>query len=148
MHAEVQLLIGISRDESRLFNAFKGHPTLSDAGLLDTQQALCKVPEAKSRAIVSTFSASCETVRLGFANEQLHDAVASVQKWRMPAARFAASHLAAVYHHFFERESSALREALGACHALEIPVFLLLSRHLPKTVLRAGARRLAIWPGR
>ena len=96
VHAEVQLLIRINRDESRLFNALKGHPVLSDAGLLDTQQALCKVPEAKSRAIGSTFSASCETAGLGFANEQLHDAVASVQKWRMPAARFAASHLAPV----------------------------------------------------
>ena len=118
---DVPLLIGTNRDESRLFNVFRGRPELGDAELVAGVGALCAVQPDEASSILRTFRDSRAQAGLGTDNHALYDAVATVRAFRLPSARFATVHRALVYQYLFDWESPAMRGALGSCHALEMP---------------------------
>jgi para-nitrobenzyl esterase len=117
--AGVELLIGTTRDEWRLFQFLDGGlAKLDHAGLVKRLSA--QHPTADAAAIVEVYRAG----RPGARPADLLFAIATDRVFRIPAIRVAearAPHPGDTFMYRFDWESPALGGALGACHAIEIP---------------------------
>jgi len=117
--AAVDLLIGTTRDEWRLFQFLDpGLAKLELPGLVERLAA--QVPGANAAALV-------EVYRLARPAARPHDQLFAIETdrvFRIPAIRVAEArhpHPTATFAYRFDWESPALGGALGACHAVEIP---------------------------
>ncbi|MGD8858527.1 MAG: carboxylesterase family protein [Myxococcales bacterium] len=126
--AEVPLIIGTNRDEMNLFTM----PLLKtiDEPMDDARavEVLRSQIPARARegapALLAAYRNSREARGLRSGNRALLGAIQSDLRFRIPATRYADAYLQrqpATFMYFFEQESPAMRGALGACHALEIP---------------------------
>ncbi|MDB4986599.1 MAG: Carboxylic ester hydrolase [Myxococcaceae bacterium] len=124
----VPLIIGTNRDEWNLF-ALATLPDwerpLEDADLL--ARLVRKLPPAaggSAAAIIETYRSSRRERALPYGNRALLRAIEGDYRFRIPSLRFAELYRELspeTYVYLFTYESPALRGALGACHALELP---------------------------
>src|SRR5262245_2547741 len=117
--AGVELLIGTTRDEWRLFQFLDaGLGKLDDEGLV--KRIAARDPAADARAIAEVYRAARPTARPA----DLLFAVETDRVFRVPAIRVAearAPHPGDTFMYRFDWESPALGGALGACHAIDLP---------------------------
>jgi para-nitrobenzyl esterase len=123
--ARVPLVIGTNRDEWNLFEI----PTRTDAEpVSDVVAALARrgfpaPPEAIPR-FLEVYRTSRAQKNLPHHDRALRRALLGDFRFRIPSTRFAEVHAARglpTYAYLFTYGSPALRGALGACHALELP---------------------------
>lgn len=121
---EIQLMVGTTRDEWRLFTfAMRSHRSLTEDALLGRlgsrlRRAGAKDPEAATKRLLEVYAPP------GRAPWETFDAVETDRLFRRPAVELLeaqAAHQPATYAYLFSWPSPAGRGALGACHAIEIP---------------------------
>jgi para-nitrobenzyl esterase len=114
----VPLLVGTTRDEARLFNAF--NPRLADP----TDEQLMRLASGafgdRTEHAIAVYRAHYE----GASNYELFnavhtDAIFRAPAWRLAAARSQARHPTWMY--WFTWATSAFDGRLGSCHALDVP---------------------------
>jgi para-nitrobenzyl esterase len=123
--ARVPLVIGTNRDEWNLFE----FPTPTDAEPLpDLVAGLAakglRAPPEAIQQLLDVYRASRAEKGLPHHDRALRRALLGDLRFRIPSVRFADAHSARglpTYAYLFTHESRALRGALGACHALELP---------------------------
>jgi len=123
----VPLIIGTNRDEWNLF-ALATLPEwdkpFDDAELIAKVQRKLPLDAAdRAAALVDHYRASRRQRALPYGNRALLRAIEGDHRFRIPSLRFAEQYasIAETYVYMFTYESPALRGALGACHALELP---------------------------
>lgn len=126
--AQVPLLIGSNRDEWNLF-ALASLPQwdkpLDDSELV--ARVARKLPASAAGAangLLDAYRTSRRERGLAYGNRALLRAFEGDLRFRMPSLRFAelySERVADTFVYLFTYESPALRGALGACHALELP---------------------------
>ncbi len=123
--ARVPLVIGTNRDEWNLFEL----PTPTDAEPLPdlaaglASKGLPGPPEAIQQ-LLDVYRTSRAERNLPHHDRALRRALLGDLRFRIPSIRFAEAHAARglpAYAYLFTHASRALRGALGACHALELP---------------------------
>lgn len=118
--ADIPVLIGSNRDETKLFVAMtKRAPIDSDRLLADVRAAIPKASESAARDLIEVYLASRRTKGLRHDNLDIVDAIRSDLMFTLPTIRFAAAQGARRY--LFTHASPARGGGLGACHALEMP---------------------------
>lgn len=124
--AAVPLVLGTNRDEWNLFEPPKGEkgravedivPAVLSRGF--PKQHVARIPE-----VFECYRSS--RARLGLPSDDwaILRAIAGDTRFRIPTIRFAEVHSnrrLPTYMYLFTHESPAMRGALGACHALELP---------------------------
>ena len=126
--AQVPLVIGTNRDEINLFVM----PLLRDLDKPMSDEQACAVlarelprgSEASVPGLLATYRQSRSARGLPHGNRALLGAIQSDLRFRVPSIRFAEAYRAAqsaTFMYLFCYESPAMRGALRACHALEIP---------------------------
>jgi para-nitrobenzyl esterase len=126
--AQVPLIIGTNRDEINLFVM----PLLRDLDKPMSDEQACAVlarelpRHAADRVpgLLATYRESRSARGLPHGNRALLGAIQSDFRFRIPAIRYAEAYRAqqaATFMYLFCYESPAMRGALRACHALEIP---------------------------
>jgi para-nitrobenzyl esterase len=125
--ARVPLFIGSNRDEWNLFDLPTG-PATADEPSFDATSALAgaglPLPAAQARAMLGVYRRSRTALGLPHDERSLFRAIVGDYRFRIPSVRFAESHVRRglpTYMYLFTHASPALRGALGACHALELP---------------------------
>jgi para-nitrobenzyl esterase len=121
---DVELLVGTTRDETKLFRmgAVDAAP-LDEARLLRRVRGMLGRHESDAERVIESY----RTARAGRAStdpSELLDAIESDRSFRLPAIRLAEAqhaHQPDTFMYLFSWESPARRGALGACHALELP---------------------------
>jgi para-nitrobenzyl esterase len=120
--ADIDLLIGTTRDEWKLFGFLDpGLAQLDEAGLV-ARLAPQVGGEGAAGKVVAAYRTSREGERA--APKELFFAIETDRVFRIPAIRLAEAqqrHRDAVYMYLFEWESPMMGGALGACHAIELP---------------------------
>jgi para-nitrobenzyl esterase len=127
--ATVPLLIGTNRDEWNLFEPplKNSSPESADASALAAALRERGFPENRQDRIpelVATYRQSRSQKALPHDDGAIIRAVAGDIRFRIPSIRFAEAHVErglSAHMYFFTHGSPALRGALGACHALELP---------------------------
>lgn len=97
---------------------------MTEQSLRDAVRRMLNADDAAARDVIEAFRQSRSGYGLPTGSDHIHDGIQSVLRMRLPTARFAAhhaSHQPATWHYLFDWESPAMRGALGACHALEMP---------------------------
>jgi para-nitrobenzyl esterase len=126
--ARVPLVIGFNRDEWNLFEIMNAaewsKPLDVSAALQRLERRL--VPGAAGRAaeLLEAYRASRTALGLPHDNRALVRAIEGDQRFGIPTLRFAELYAARgvpTFVYRFTYSSPALRGALGACHALELP---------------------------
>jgi para-nitrobenzyl esterase len=122
------LLIGTNRDEWNLFDAPNivrwGEPLAREELLAQVQRRLPSATSGQLAQLVDAYAASRAAHGLPHDARALLRAIDGDLRFRVPSLRFAEAYLAPdvpVYMYLFNYASPALRGALGACHALELP---------------------------
>ncbi|MBW2062680.1 MAG: carboxylesterase/lipase family protein [Deltaproteobacteria bacterium] len=133
----IPLMAGTNRDEMKLFKDHKNVKPISDEELEQIAQTL-RPPGALASAadMVAVYKRSRAAHRLPIDNVDICDAMVSDVRFRIPCTRLAEAHGDA-YLYLFTWESPAMRGALGACHALELP-FVFGTLHHPMQERFAG----------
>ncbi|MGD9705682.1 MAG: carboxylesterase/lipase family protein [Acidimicrobiia bacterium] len=116
--APIPVVLGSTRDEMQLFNAFDHRlADLTDNGLrTEFERRL----GARTTEAIATYRA----LRPGATNGQLASAVQTDETFRVPARRLAearAEQAAPTWMYWFTWASPAFGGALGSCHGLDIP---------------------------
>lgn len=122
--ADIPLLIGTNRDESKLFNAVPNRQPLNDAQLYQQVQQLLSCDEDTAGNMIQLFTKSRSDHELPTSNHDLVDAMQTLVNFRLPGNRIAeyqSRHQPKTFHYLFTWESPARRGDLGSCHALEMP---------------------------
>jgi para-nitrobenzyl esterase len=126
--AHMPLVIGTNRDEWNLFDAGNiakwNKPLSDDVALGILRSGLPDSAGDRAPAILEVYRSSRTAARLPNDNRALLRAVDGDRRFRIASVRFAeayAAHCPATYMYLFTHESPALRGALGACHALDLP---------------------------
>lgn len=126
--ANVPLVIGTNRDEINLFLGpalKKLSEPIEDATLLEgVQNLIPATPEPRLRALLELYRRTRSARGLPHTDRALLAALGSDAFWRIPTHRFADAyrlHQPATFLYLFTYGSPAMRGALGACHALELP---------------------------
>jgi para-nitrobenzyl esterase len=117
--AGVDLLIGTTRDEWRLFQFLDPSLAKLDEAGLEARLA-AQHPGADAAALLATY----RRLRPAARPQDLLFAIETDRVFRIPAIRVAEARAAqpgATYLYRFDWESPALGGALGACHAVELP---------------------------
>jgi para-nitrobenzyl esterase len=126
--AEVPFIIGTTRDELNLFTM----PLLRDLDKpMPDEKAISilsrdfpKQPVERVGALLEAYRSARKQRGLPHSNRALIGAVQTDQRFRMPSIQFAEAYGARqpnTFMYLFTYESPAMRGALRACHALEIP---------------------------
>jgi para-nitrobenzyl esterase len=122
------MLIGTNRDEWNLFAAGalpQWSQPLSEAEAIESLRS--ELPRVDPERLTGLFNAYRESRKrrgLPHDNRALLRAIAGDQRFRIPSIRFADAYAAQcpeTFMYLFTHESPALRGALGACHALDLP---------------------------
>ena len=121
---EIPLLVGTTRDETRLFGALPRAPM--DDAQLEQQVRGMLPPAAAERAgeLIATYRESRALRKLPCQNSDIADAVATASRFRIPATRLCeaqVAHQPKTFLYQFDWESPARGGQLGACHGLEVP---------------------------
>jgi len=126
--ANVPLVIGTNRDEMNLFNMQmlrELDKPMDDVRALDVIGRMLPASAAdRAGAILEVYRKSRGSRSLPSTNRALIGAVQSDQRFRIPSVRFAEAYRSRnpnTFMYLFTYESPAMRGALRACHALEIP---------------------------
>jgi para-nitrobenzyl esterase len=117
--AGVDLLIGTTRDEWRLFQFLDPKLAQLDEAALRGRLA-AQLPGADAGALLEVY----RRVRPAARPQDLLFAIETDRVFRIPAIRVAearAPHAGSTFMYRFDWESPALGGALGACHAVELP---------------------------
>lgn len=123
-YANIGLMIGSNRDETKLFAMTAKRDEMDETRLLKAIGGLLpKATEQDVRALVNTYRASRERLSLPTSNLDMFDAINSDLMFRIASTRLAVAQgkHRPTYLYLFTYPSPARRGALGACHALEIP---------------------------
>jgi para-nitrobenzyl esterase len=122
------LIVGSNRDEWNLFDApniARWNQSLAPDALI---AKVCRIVEgldgARAEQLVDVYARSRRELDLPHNEYAVLRAIEGDLRFRMAAVRLAETHVRAripVYTYMFAHESPALRGALGACHALELP---------------------------
>jgi len=123
--ARVPLVIGTNRDEWNLFDL----PTRTDtdpfpAVVSELQARGLPAPPEAIQGLLDDYRRSRREHGLPYHDRALFRALLGDLRFRMPSIGFAEAHAGRglpTYAYLFAYESPALRGALGACHALELP---------------------------
>ncbi|MDJ0865895.1 MAG: carboxylesterase/lipase family protein [Myxococcota bacterium] len=141
---DVTLMIGTTRDEWRLFNAFDpGSRGLDEAALAARIES--RLPGVDGAAFVRAYREAAPDADWA----ALYSAFETDRVFRIPAIRLAEAaleHHDRVYKYLFSWEAPAFGGVLGACHAVELPfLFDLLDQQGAEMFIGAGpdARALA-----
>lgn len=125
--AEVPLVIGTNRDEMNLFRMGELRELekpMDAARVVEVIRSALPCPAEDVAALLETYRQSRAQRGLPHGNRALIGAVQSDQRFRMPSIRFAEAYRARqprTFMYLFTYESPAMRGALRACHALELP---------------------------
>ncbi len=122
--ADIPLLIGTNRDESKLFNAVPNRPPLDDAELRQQVARILDSDAATADDMVRLFVESRAAHQLPASNHDIVDIIQTVVGFRVPGNRLAeqqSRHQPNTFLYLFSWESPARRGELGSCHALEMP---------------------------
>lgn len=112
--ADIELIVGTNTEEMNLYFVPSG--VRRKIGKLLANFAVGKV-EPKAREILKAYGINDKAKRPGDAfTEALTDLV-----FRWPARKFAAAHRGRTFVYDFGWRSPAYNDALGACHAIELP---------------------------
>jgi para-nitrobenzyl esterase len=117
--AGVELLIGTTRDEWRLFQFLDGGLAKLDEAAL-VKRIAAQHPGADAGSLVEVYRAALPSARPA----DLLFAIETDRVFRIPAIRVAearAPHAGDTFMYRFDWESPALGGALGACHAIDLP---------------------------
>jgi para-nitrobenzyl esterase len=122
------LIVGSNRDEWNLFDAPNiarwDQPLARDALIAKVRRVLEGSDAARAEQLVEVYTRSRRELGLPHNEQAVLRAIEGDLRFRMAAVRLAETHVRArspVYTYMFTQESPALRGALGACHALELP---------------------------
>lgn len=119
----VDLLIGVNRDEMKLFSATPTREALGCEDLAARVAKALKLPErAAAGRLAAAYEASRREAGLPSAPTDILDAILTDHHFRQPALSLACAQAphATVYSYLFCHASPARRGLLGACHALEM----------------------------
>jgi para-nitrobenzyl esterase len=125
--AEVPLVIGTNRDEMNLFRMAELKELdkpMDDARAIDVLRAGLPRPLEQVADLLEAYRASRASRGLPHGNRALIGAVQSDQRFRMPSIHYAEAYRMRqpkTFMYLFTYESPAMRGALRACHALELP---------------------------
>jgi para-nitrobenzyl esterase len=126
--ADVPLVIGTNRDEMNLFTIQQLRELdrpMDDARAVDVlRKVLPSRAGDRARAMLDVYRESRAARGLPSTNRALLGAIQSDLRFRIPSIRYAEAYRARnpnTYMYLFTYESPAMRGALRACHALEIP---------------------------
>jgi para-nitrobenzyl esterase len=125
--SDVPLLIGTNRDEFKMFLIAdpKGRDPDEDVVCRRLQRAFSAASERlEPQAAVDGYRASRARRGESVEPRELWSAIESDRIFRVGSIKAAEAHAAyqpRTYTYLFTRESPAMRGALGACHALELP---------------------------
>ncbi|GAM98243.1 carboxylesterase type B [alpha proteobacterium U9-1i] len=112
--AEIELIVGTNSEEMNLYFVPSGVRKKIGGFLANF---IVRQVEPKAREILKAYGMGAKGKRPGDAfTEALTDLV-----FRWPARKFAAAHQGRTHVYDFGWRSSAYNEALGACHAIELP---------------------------
>jgi para-nitrobenzyl esterase len=121
---DVALLVGTTRDESKLFRlGLADAPPIDEARLLRRVRALLGSRESHAERVIEAYRGA-RAGRASTEPSELLDAIETDRSFRIPAIRLAEAqhrHQPDSYMYLFTWPSPARRGALGACHALELP---------------------------
>jgi para-nitrobenzyl esterase len=122
------LLIGANRDEFNLFAAGSvatwSQPLSDEEAVQSLKRLLPRHSGAALERFLGAYRASRQSLGLRHDNRALLRAIQGDYRFRMASLWWADAyqvHQPATYAYLFSYESPALRGALGACHALELP---------------------------
>jgi para-nitrobenzyl esterase len=125
---QVPLIVGFNRDEWNLFDAVNivswGTPLSREAQLGALTPLLPHAPSEQLSQLIDTYTRSRQRENLPHDARAVLRALLGDYTFRMPAVRLAELSIGAgipTYSYMFTHISPALRGALGACHALELP---------------------------
>lgn len=122
--ADIPVLIGTNRDESKLFNAVPNRQQLVDDQLRKQVEQILNSDAATAERMIQLFVKSRLTHQLPASNHDIVDIIQTLVGFRVPATRFAlcqSQHQVSTFLYLFSWESPARRGDLGSCHALEMP---------------------------
>ncbi len=120
---DVQVMVGTTRDESKLFRMGGAGPEIDEPRLLRRVEGLLGRHAAAAPRVIDAY----RQARAGRASTEpgeLLDAIETDRTFRVPAIRLAEAqhrHQPETFMYLFTWESPARRGALGSCHALELP---------------------------
>ena len=121
---EIPLLVGTTRDETRLFGALP-RPPIDDARLeQQVRELLPRAAAERAGELVAVYRASRAQRQLPSENSDIADAVLTASRFRIPATRLCEAqvlHQPKTFLYQFDWESPARGGQLRACHGLEIP---------------------------
>jgi para-nitrobenzyl esterase len=121
---EIPLLIGTTRDETRLFGALP-RASIDDAGLeQQVRELLPRGAAERAGQLIAVYRASRELRKLPFGNSDIADAVVTASRFGIPATRLCEAqltHQSKTFLYQFDWESPARGGELRACHGLEVP---------------------------
>jgi para-nitrobenzyl esterase len=122
------LIVGSNRDEWNLFDAPNiarwSQPLARDALLAKVRRSVEGIDDARAEQLVDIYARSRRELGLPHNEWAVLRAIEGDLRFRMAAVRLAETYVRArgpVYAYMFTHESPALRGALGACHALDLP---------------------------
>ncbi len=122
------LIVGSNRDEWNLFDAPNiarwNQPLAREALVAKVCRLVAGLDAGRAAQLCETYERSRRELGLPHHERALLRAIEGDLRFRMAAVRLAELHLRAempVHVYMFTYESPALRGALGACHALELP---------------------------
>jgi para-nitrobenzyl esterase len=122
------LIIGSNRDEWNLFDAPNiarwDQPLAREAMVEKVCRMVQGLDAGRAAELCASYERSRRALALPHHERALLRAIEGDLRFRMAAVRLAETHVHAeipVYVYMFTYESPALRGALGACHALELP---------------------------
>lgn len=122
--ADLSLLVGTNRDESKLFKPPRRTPIDDEVLHARVQAHLPRNAAGRCGEVIDIYRRSRAGRGLPTDNLNILDAVESDAHFRTAARRLAAAqhaHQPQSFLYLFTRESPARGGSLGACHALEIP---------------------------
>jgi para-nitrobenzyl esterase len=126
--AKVPFVIGTNRDEMNLFTApllrELDKPMANEAAVAVLAKELPRGAEDRIAALLEVYRSSRAARQLPHGNRALLGAIQSDMRFRIPSIRFAEAYRRQqpnTFMYLFTYESPAMRGALRACHALEIP---------------------------
>jgi para-nitrobenzyl esterase len=121
---EIPLLVGTTRDETRLFGTLPRSP-IDDAQLEQQVRALLPRGAAeRTGEVIAAYRASRAARPLPRKNSDIADAVVTASRFRIPATRLCeaqVAHQPQTFLYQLDWESPARHGELGACHDLEVP---------------------------
>jgi para-nitrobenzyl esterase len=134
---QISLMVGTNRDEVKLFKDHKNVKPILDEELERlVEEVRPKKTMVSAAQMIDIYKKSRADLNMPTENTEIYDAILSDVRFRIPCTRLAEAHGGA-YLYLFVWESPAMRGALKACHALEMP-FMFGTLHHPMEQRFAG----------